>query len=151
MGTATRPAKTFAGSWDTFADVDVFVDEVMAELAAMAKDGSRPTRSGPKPALAGAMLRKAVMAIWCVFSAACSGGPLDSCATSPLARFTDCSPAGLGSAFGVACSTGFAAAVVLAMASRRISPKRPNIEMRQIGLLLLKLAHYSSQFRPLVA
>jgi transposase len=66
MGTATRPAKTFAGSWDAFADVDVFVDEVMAELAAMAKEGGRPLRSGPKPALAGAMLRKAVMAIWCV-------------------------------------------------------------------------------------
>src|SRR3954454_9250105 len=32
----------------------------------MAKDGSRPTRSGPKPLLVGAALRKAVMAIWCV-------------------------------------------------------------------------------------
>jgi hypothetical protein len=58
MGTATRPAKTFAGSWDAFADVDVFVDEVMAELAAMAKEGGRPLRSGPKPALAGAMLAR---------------------------------------------------------------------------------------------
>jgi transposase len=42
------------------------VDEVLAELAAMAMEGARPTRSGPKPSLAGAALRKAVMAIWCV-------------------------------------------------------------------------------------
>ena len=48
------------------ADVDVFVDEVLAELAATAKDGVRPMRWGPKPPLAGAALRKAVMAIWCV-------------------------------------------------------------------------------------
>src|SRR4051812_42422632 len=66
MGTAVRPAKTSPGSWDAFADVDAFVDEVLAELEAMAKDGSRPMRSGPKPPLAGAALRKAVMAIWCV-------------------------------------------------------------------------------------
>src|SRR3954452_10895391 len=66
MGTAVRPAKTSPGSWDAFADVDAFVDEVLAELEAMAKDGSRPMRSGPKPPLAGAALRRAVMAIWCV-------------------------------------------------------------------------------------
>jgi transposase len=42
------------------------VDEVLAELTAMAKDGTRPQRPGPKPPLAGAALRKAVMAIWCV-------------------------------------------------------------------------------------
>src|SRR5918911_5763306 len=66
MGTAVRPTKTSPGSWDAFADVDAFVDEVLVELEAMAKDGSRPTRSGPKPPLAGAALRKAVMAIWCV-------------------------------------------------------------------------------------
>ena len=35
MGTAIRPAKTSPGSWDAFADVDVFVDAVLAELAAM--------------------------------------------------------------------------------------------------------------------
>jgi hypothetical protein len=46
-----------------FADVDVFVDEILKELAAMARDGVRPQRSGPKPPLAGAALRKAVMAI----------------------------------------------------------------------------------------
>ena len=66
MGTAVRPAKTSPGPWDAFADVDAFVDEVLVELEAMAKDGSRPMRSGPKPPLAGAALRKAVMAIWCV-------------------------------------------------------------------------------------
>jgi hypothetical protein len=66
MGTALRPAKTSPGPWDAFADVDVFVDEVLAELAAMAKDGAWPMRSGPKPPLAGATLRKAGMAIWCV-------------------------------------------------------------------------------------
>src|SRR3954469_18013804 len=66
MGTAVRPAKTSPGPWDAFADVDVFVDEVLAELEAMAKDGARPMRSGPKPPLAGAALRKAVMAIGCV-------------------------------------------------------------------------------------
>jgi len=33
---AVRPAKTSPGPWDAFADVDVFVDEVLAELTAMA-------------------------------------------------------------------------------------------------------------------
>ena len=56
MGTAVRPAETSPGPWDAFADVDVFVDEVLAELEAMAKDGVRPIRSGPKPPLAGAAL-----------------------------------------------------------------------------------------------
>ena len=66
MGTAVRPAKTSPGPWDAFADVDVFVDAVLAELTAMASDGARPQRPGPKPPLSGARLRKAVMAIWCV-------------------------------------------------------------------------------------
>jgi transposase len=66
MGTAVRPAKTSPGPWDAFADVDVFVDAVLAELQAMAKDGTRPMQSGPKPPLIGAGLRKAGMAIWCV-------------------------------------------------------------------------------------
>jgi hypothetical protein len=47
MGTAARPAKRSPGSWDAFADVDVFVDEVLAELEAVAKDGVRPLRSAP--------------------------------------------------------------------------------------------------------
>jgi transposase len=66
MGTAVRPAKTAPGPWDAFADVDVFVDAVLAELTAMVTDGTRPHRPGPKPPLSGARLRKAVMAIWCV-------------------------------------------------------------------------------------
>ncbi|MFS2012834.1 IS5 family transposase [Azospirillum sp. CT11-132] len=66
MGTAVRPASTTSASWDTFWDADAFVDEVLSELTAMAADGSRPTRSGPKPALTGAALRNAIMAIWCV-------------------------------------------------------------------------------------
>jgi hypothetical protein len=66
MGTAVRTAKTSPASWDAFADVDAFVDEVLAELAAMETDGTKPTRSGPKPTLAGAALRKAIMAIWCL-------------------------------------------------------------------------------------
>jgi hypothetical protein len=66
MGTAVRTARTSRASWDAFADVDAFVDEVLAELAAMETDGTKPTRSGPKPALAGAALRKAIMAIWCL-------------------------------------------------------------------------------------
>src|SRR4051812_13468418 len=64
MGTAFNPAKTSPASWDAFSDVDAFVDAVMAELASMA--GTKPTRRGPKPPLAGAALRKAIMAIWCV-------------------------------------------------------------------------------------
>ena len=66
MGTAFNPAKTSLASWDAFSDVDAFVDAVLAELAAMAADGTRSTRSGPKPPLTGAALRKAIMAIWCV-------------------------------------------------------------------------------------
>jgi transposase len=66
MGTAVRTATTSPASWDAFADVDAFVDEVLSELAAMAADGTRPTRCGPKPALTGMVLRKAIMAIWCL-------------------------------------------------------------------------------------
>jgi hypothetical protein len=64
MGTAIRTAKTTPASWDAFCDVDAFVDAVLRELETMA--GTRPLRSGPKPPLSGAALRKAVMAIWCV-------------------------------------------------------------------------------------
>ena len=64
MGTAFTPAKTSPASWDAFSDVEAFVDAVLAELAAMA--GTRRTRSGPKPPLTGAALRKAILAIWCV-------------------------------------------------------------------------------------
>jgi hypothetical protein len=66
MGTAFTPAKTSPASWDAFSNVEAFVDAVLSELAAMAADGTRRTRSGPKPPLTGAALRKAIMAIWCV-------------------------------------------------------------------------------------
>src|ERR1700735_3995247 len=66
MGTAVRPAKTSPGPWDAFANVGAFVDEVLKELAAMTRDGARPMRTGPKPPLAGAAVRKASMAIGCV-------------------------------------------------------------------------------------
>jgi transposase len=66
MGTATRPAKTAPAPWDAFSDVEAFVDAVLAELATMVADGTRPTRPGPKPALAGAALRKAILALWCL-------------------------------------------------------------------------------------
>src|SRR3954465_6492337 len=64
MGTAFTLAKTSPASWDAFSDVEAFVDAVLAELAAMAADGTRATRSRPKPPLTGAALRN--MAIWCV-------------------------------------------------------------------------------------
>ena len=66
MGTAVRTAKTSPASWDAFADVDAFVDEVRSELAAMEADGAKSPRPGPKTALTGAALRKAIMAIWCL-------------------------------------------------------------------------------------
>src|ERR671916_412489 len=62
MGSAVRTAKTSPASWDVFCDVDAFVDAVLAELRA----GTRSTRSGPKPPLAGTAPRKAIMAIWCI-------------------------------------------------------------------------------------
>jgi hypothetical protein len=66
MSTAVRRASTTPASWDAFSDVDAFVDEVLSELAAMATDGTRPARPGPKAALTGAALRKAIMTLWCV-------------------------------------------------------------------------------------
>ena len=65
MGTAFTRTKTSPVSWDAFSDVDAFVDAVLVELAAMAADGSRPTRTGPKPPFSGAALRRAIMA--CIF------------------------------------------------------------------------------------
>ena len=58
MGAAVKINKTSPASRDAFADVDAFVDEVLIELAAMEADGTKPTRSGPKLALAGAALRR---------------------------------------------------------------------------------------------
>jgi hypothetical protein len=50
MGTAVRPAKTSPGPWDAFADVDAFVDEVLAELKAMAKGRQPADALGTKAA-----------------------------------------------------------------------------------------------------
>jgi transposase len=61
MGTTIRSARTKAATWDVFADVDVFVDTVVAELAALP---GAARRRPPKPPLQGEALRKAVMAIW---------------------------------------------------------------------------------------
>src|SRR5688572_21002874 len=66
MGTAVRPAQPSPASWDAFSGVGACVDAVLSELAVMVADGTRPRRCGPKPALAGVGLRKAVMALWCV-------------------------------------------------------------------------------------
>src|SRR5688572_26792795 len=79
MGTAFNPAKTSPASWDAFSDVEAFVDAVLAELAAMATDGTRRSRSGPKPPLTGAALRKWRSGVSAF--AACSGAPSGSCAT----------------------------------------------------------------------
>jgi hypothetical protein len=57
MGTAVRTARICPASWNAFSDVDAFVDEVLAELAAMEADGTKPTRSGPKPTPTGAALQ----------------------------------------------------------------------------------------------
>jgi hypothetical protein len=46
-----------------FSDVDAFVEAVLVDLAAIVADGTRSTRSGPKPPMTAAALRKA---IWCV-------------------------------------------------------------------------------------
>jgi hypothetical protein len=41
MGTAVRTAKTRPASWDAFADVDVFVDEVLTETRFVTSAGFR--------------------------------------------------------------------------------------------------------------
>ena len=103
MGTAVRPAKTSPGPWNAFADVDAFVDEVLVELEAMAKDGSRPMRSGPKPPLAGAALRKAIMAIWCVCFCGMQWRAIGQLCDIPFGTlYTLFAP---GSACGATCST----------------------------------------------
>src|SRR3954451_8209712 len=103
MGTAFNPAKTSPASWDAFSDVEAFVDAVLAELAAMAADGTKPTRSGPKSPLTGAALRKAIMAIWCVCFCGMQWRAIGQLFRS--APCTHCLPAGRGSACGAGCST----------------------------------------------
>ena len=103
MGTAFNPAKTSLASWDAFSDVDAFVDAVLAELAAMAADGTRPTRSGPKPPLTGAALRKAIMAIWCVCFCGMQWRAIGQLCDIPFGTlYTLFAP---GSVCGAACST----------------------------------------------
>ncbi len=110
MGTAVRPAKTSPGPWEAFADVDAFVDDVPVELEAMAKDGSRPIRSGPKPPLAGAGLRKAVMAIWCVCFCGMQWRAIGQLCDIPFSTLYGLFARGTGLASGADCSTGCAAA-----------------------------------------
>ncbi len=107
MGTAVRTAKTSPASWDAFSDVEAFVDEVLTELAAMAADGTRPTRTGPKPPLAGAALRKATMAIWCVAFCGLQWRAIGQLCDIPFnTLYTLFAP---GSGYGAGCSTGCAA------------------------------------------
>ena len=101
MGTAFRPAKSSPASWDAFSDVEAFVDAVLAELTAMA--GTKPTRRGPKPPLAGAALRKAIMAIWCVCFCGLQWRAIGQLCDIPFGTlYTLFAP---GSACGAACST----------------------------------------------
>jgi hypothetical protein len=105
MGTAFKPAKTSPASWDAFSDVDAFVDAVLAELAAMAADGTRSTRTGPKAPLTGAALRN--MAIWYVAFCGLHWRAIGLLCDIPFSTlYTLFAP---GSACGDACSTGCAA------------------------------------------
>ncbi len=55
--------KTASSSWDAFADVDAFVDEVLVELTVLASEGERQPRPGPTPRPTDAPLCKVMMAI----------------------------------------------------------------------------------------
>src|SRR3954464_3562611 len=103
MGTAFPPAKTSPASWDAFSDVDAFVDAVLAELGAMAADGTRSTRSGPKPPFTLAALRKAIMAIWCVAFCGMQWRAIGPLCDIPFGTLYTLFAPGL--ACGAACST----------------------------------------------
>ena len=107
MGTAVRTAKTSPASWDAFRDIEAFVDEVLAELAAMAADGTRPTRHRAEAAIgrSGAAQGDYGDLVCGVLRHAAS----DSSATSRSTRCTRSLPAGPGSGYGAGCSTGCAA------------------------------------------
>ena len=66
MSTTIVAAKTMKSSWNAFADVDAFVDSVLAELSEMKIEGVRIRSSGPRASMDDVALRKAIMAIWCV-------------------------------------------------------------------------------------
>ena len=111
MGTAVRPAKTSPGPWDAFADVDVFVEEVLAELVAMAMEGAQPHAIRAKGAIGRSRAAQSRHGdLVCFVSVACSGGRSGLLCDMPfsLAHAMGCSPAGLGSASGAGCSTGCA-------------------------------------------
>ena len=110
MGTVVRPAKTSPDRWDACVNVDHFVDEVLAELSAMAKDGCAADAIGPRPRLAGATLRKAVLAIWCVYFCGMQWRAIGLLCDIPFGgRSTDYSLAGPGPASGAGCWMGCAA------------------------------------------
>ena len=79
MGTAVRPAKTSPGLWDAFADANVFVDEVLAELGGYGKGWRLADAIRAKAAVvAGAALQQGRHGGSGVFvSVACSGGRSD--------------------------------------------------------------------------
>jgi hypothetical protein len=109
MGTVVRSAKTSPGPWDAFGDVDVFVDEVLAELTEMARDGTRRSARGPSRHWLERRCARRWRRSGASASVACSGGPSDSSATSPSTRSIGCSPVGPGLVSGVGRSIGCAA------------------------------------------
>lgn len=66
MGTQIRSAQTQSGSWNAFDDVEVFVDAVLAEIAAMKRSDRRLGRRGPKGGSDNKTRRRIIMAVWCV-------------------------------------------------------------------------------------
>jgi hypothetical protein len=74
----------------------------MAELAAMA--GTKPTRPGPKPALTGAALRKAIMAIWCLCFCGMQWRAIGQLCDTRSARCSPCFRAGPGLVCGTGCA-----------------------------------------------
>src|SRR3954469_16355142 len=70
---------------------------------AMAADGTRRLRSGPKPPLTGAALRKAIMAIWCVAFCGMQWRAIGQLCDIPFGTLYTLFAPGL--ACGAACST----------------------------------------------
>jgi hypothetical protein len=66
MRAAWRPPHLLLGVHSAVQQPLHLLSVTAVEIGCSRRLGGRPMRSGPKPALAGAMLRKAVMAIWCV-------------------------------------------------------------------------------------
>src|SRR4051812_11913400 len=70
---------------------------------AMATDGTRSTRTGPKPPLTGAALRKAIMALWCVAFCGMQRRAIGQLCDIPFGTLYTLFAPGL--ACGAACST----------------------------------------------